>query len=386
MLFEAKQRTRTTPKKPGESEFAFYDSRAGPEYDLYRDLVNGWIVELPEADRAEIVARFQKGDSLQYQAALAELTIHAALKRQRYNVQLHPTCSHPTRKPDFEVQNAEAEPVAIVEVTTFNPAADEVAQGKRDAAVYNALDKAKLPAGLRIGLDIVKHGKNAASLSKIRQAVENWASEVAGDDPLAMPTKTFDADDWSIEITLYGGFDMDIPAERMIATAMGDLRLIRPHEEIREAVQFKGNRYGVMTLPYLIVAADCKGELQGGHIGETALEAMFGTIVTDVWQDESGQTVARDRRKADGYWGTPEAPKHRDVSGILILPKPHLWDLRNERWQPILLRNPWAERPLPDGLLPVPSFEYEPDHFAPKDGTKLADILGLPDVWPPEGT
>jgi hypothetical protein len=24
MLFEAKQRTRTTPKKPGESEFEFY--------------------------------------------------------------------------------------------------------------------------------------------------------------------------------------------------------------------------------------------------------------------------------------------------------------------------------------------------------------------------
>ena len=41
MLFEAKQRTRTTSKKPGEGEFAFYDSSARPEYDLYRDLLNG---------------------------------------------------------------------------------------------------------------------------------------------------------------------------------------------------------------------------------------------------------------------------------------------------------------------------------------------------------
>ena len=386
MLFEAKQRTRTAPKKPGERDFAFYDSAAGPEYDLYRDLANGWIKELPEADRAQIIARMQKGDSLQYQATLAELTIHAALKRRGYNVRLHPTCIHATRKPDFEVQSAETKPIAIVEVTTFNPAQDEIAQAQRDAAVYNALDKARLPAGWRIGLDVVKHGEKPAALGKICRGVETWATQVVGEDPLAMPTKTFDADDWSIEIRLYGGYKKDVPPERMIATAMGDVRLIKPHQEIRQAVQFKGSRYGAMTLPYLIVVADCKEDLQGGRIGDAALEAMFGTIVTDVWKDKNGKTIMKDRRAAHGYWGTPDAPKHRDVSGIVILPKPHLWDLRNERWQPILLRNPWAEQPLPDELLPLPSFAYESDYFEPKDGTKLADMLGLPATWPPEGT
>jgi hypothetical protein len=57
MLFDVKERTRTTPKKPGESDFAFYDSFARPECDLYRGLVSGWISELPEADRAEITSR-----------------------------------------------------------------------------------------------------------------------------------------------------------------------------------------------------------------------------------------------------------------------------------------------------------------------------------------
>ena len=266
---------RAPPRRNPEGEFAFYDSSPRPEYDLNRELLNGWIAELPEADRADIIARFQKGNGLQYQAVLAELTIHAALKRQGYNVRLHPTCGHPTRKPDFEVQNAGTKPIAIVEVTTFNPGADEIAQGKRDAAVYNALDKAKLPAGWRIGLDIVKHGKKSASLSKLCKVAETWAAEVAGDDPLATPSRTFDADDWTIEITLYGGFDKAIAAERMIATAMGDLRIIKPHEEIRQAVQFKGSRYGAMTLPYLIVVTDCKDELVGGRIGDAALDAMW---------------------------------------------------------------------------------------------------------------
>ena len=74
----AGRRARTAPKKPSEDEFKFYDSSARPEYGVYRALIDGWLAELPEADRPEIIARFKSGSS-QYRAALAELTVHAAL-------------------------------------------------------------------------------------------------------------------------------------------------------------------------------------------------------------------------------------------------------------------------------------------------------------------
>lgn len=45
MIFDDKTRTRTEPKKPGEDEFAFYDSAAGPAYDTYRALLSGWMVD-----------------------------------------------------------------------------------------------------------------------------------------------------------------------------------------------------------------------------------------------------------------------------------------------------------------------------------------------------
>jgi hypothetical protein len=152
-LFDTKQRTRTTPMKRGETEFLFYDASARLEYQIYRDLLNGWITQMPEDGRAEIIARFQRGNSLQYRVALAELTVHAALVRQGYQVQLHPTCGHPTRRPDFGVQMQDGASVAFVEVTTFGPSTKEVSQSKRDAEVYNALDKVKLPAGWRMGLE-----------------------------------------------------------------------------------------------------------------------------------------------------------------------------------------------------------------------------------------
>jgi hypothetical protein len=40
MIFEEKERTRTEAKKPGEDEFAFYDSIAGAAYDVYRARLN----------------------------------------------------------------------------------------------------------------------------------------------------------------------------------------------------------------------------------------------------------------------------------------------------------------------------------------------------------
>jgi hypothetical protein len=112
---------------------------------------------------------------------------------------------------------------------------------------------------------------------------------------------------------------------------------------------------------------------------------MFGTIVTQVRRDANCKTVVEDVRQQDGYWGTPDAPKHRNVSGVLVLPKPHLWDLRDERWQPLLIRNPWAERPLPDEFLPLPGFKHVKDaQYASTEGKALADILELPTPWPPE--
>jgi hypothetical protein len=135
---------------------------------------------------------------------------------------------------------------------------EELPETDRADIVSRMLDKVVLPAGWRIGLDILKQGQKPASLNRICKAVEAWAVETAGDDAFAIPTKTFDADDWSIEIMLHGGFRKDVPPARMIATAMGDVRLIKPHEEIRDAVQFKGSRYGAMSLPYLIAALIAK--------------------------------------------------------------------------------------------------------------------------------
>jgi hypothetical protein len=386
VIFEEKERTRTDAKKPGEDEFAFYDSIAGAAYDTYRARLNEWIAEYPNDERAEAVARFRKTGTLGYQAALVELLVHATLKRQGYTVEVHPACGHPSRRPDFLARDAAGNPVAFVEVTSFGPPLELVSRSKRDAAVYNGIDQAKLPAGCRLGIDIIKHGANTPSIRKLRGTIEKWATAKGEGEAGSPPSKTFTIDDWQIDAFLFSGFDKDVVPKRAIAAAGGDMRQISPAAEIREAAVTKGSAYDPLDAPYLLVVADCKEELPGGrHNGEALLEAVLGTIYTEVTISETGEQTITDRRKPDGYWGVLGAPAHTQVSGIMLLPKPHLWDLRTDRWQPQIVRNGSAQRPLPGGFMPLPGFAVSAQGaVAQIEGTLMADLAGLPAVWPPE--
>ena len=87
---------------------------------------------------------------------------------------------------------------------------------------------------------------------------------------------------------------------------------------------------------------------------------------THIWAGQTTQSI-----KASAVWFCS-----RD---------PHLWDLRNERWQPKLIKNPWANHPIPDELLPLPGYKLNDENeFESTIGTTFADILGLPEVWSPK--
>ena len=344
-LFEDRERTRMEPKVPGEDDYTFYDSCGRPGYEDYRARLNGWFAEMAETAQKALLPRFRKNESLEYQRALAELTIHAALKRQGYTIEVHPETKDSDRKPDFLVKDAEGQKVAYVEVTTFGPAREVIGKQKRAVDVYKGIDnRAKVPAGCRVGLDILKHGARTPSLKMLRRKIETWVQSAGEIDPNDPPAKLFEIDDWKIEIVLFGGFREDENPTHAIASAMGEGRIVSAETEIREAVSDKGKRYGELDAPYVVVVADCKEELVGGDRNVHALvDAAFGSVVTESRVLENGQHEFKDVRIDDGYWGTPAGPRHRNVSGIVLLPKPHLWDLREARWQPLHLQNPWAE-------------------------------------------
>ncbi len=373
--------------KPGEGEFAFYDSSARKPYVVYRELVNGWLSEMPEEEQAEMAVRFREGANVQYEAALAELVIHAALRRLGWTIEVHPACPHPTRKPDFLVKDEQGSRLAFVEVTTFGPEVETIKAGKREAAIYSALDSADLPAGWLLGYSVDQYGADSPSLKKLKRDVELWAAEVCGDDPTQMPRRVFEAGEWRIELTLHGGFKTDKRYERKIGAAMTSVRSLAPHLDLRQALELKGQRYGIVDTPYLIVVADCKDSIPtGDDVSDALLDALFGSPAVIFRRLPDGRTETEETRMNDGYWGRPGGPRNANVSGVLLLPQPNLWKLRDQRWQPLIAHNPFAANPLPKKLLPLPGYAYseDTDEFGRTEGTLLADILQLPEEWPPE--
>jgi hypothetical protein len=270
-------------------------------------------------------------------------------------------------------------------VTSFGPAVEFFKKQKRGSDIYNYLDQAKLPSGVRLGLHFVKHGAKTPSLKKPRRTVEAWVANADEIDPAAPPSRIIEIDDWQIEFFLFSGFATDGAPKRAIAGALDIGRIVKPEIEIRQALDIKGDRYGKLDAPYLIVVADLKEELAGGQNNNAALcDAVFGTVVGDPIVKEKSVPRAIGSRLPDGIWGAVNDSKNRNVSGVVLLPRPNLWRLREERWQPVCARNPFATHKPPKALLPLPSYtadaEGKIDFYA---GTPLADLVGLPAVWPP---
>ena len=81
MLFEDRKRTRMEPLRRDESLFQFYDNCARSGYDEFRSMVNGWLAEMPETERGELITRMQNGGDREFGTALCELAVHAFLLR-----------------------------------------------------------------------------------------------------------------------------------------------------------------------------------------------------------------------------------------------------------------------------------------------------------------
>ncbi len=384
MLFDQKERTRVEPKQPGENYFQFYDTAAGADYDTYRDLVNGWIAELPEATRADRIARFRADDRFGYQSTLAELMIHAALIRQGYKVEPHPKIEGIKSQIDFLVRNQDDTVAAYVEVTSFGPSQQLFSRGKRGSDIYNYMDQAKLPLGYRLGINFKKYGALSPSSRKLRRQVEDWAHKAAKNNTSDTISKVFEIGDWQIEFFVFSGFPTDTIGTRAIAGGMDEGRIITPQLEIKDALVEKADKYGALDAPYLIVIADLKDELPGGQGNSDALlDAAFGTVFVDPGNPDDGPTEPVWGRRCDGYLGLVGRPKQRHVSGVLLLPKANLWQLRHELWQPVQVRHPWATHPLPDELLAVPGHTgNSTGEIIALAGAPFADLLGLPEVWP----
>jgi hypothetical protein len=377
-LFPDVARSRNEPKRQGEKLFDFYNQCIRPGYDEFRSFVNGWIAQLPAPDQAEILSSMSRGGDQQFQAGLIELLVHAFLHGSNQKVLVHPTIEGSTKHPDFAVIDCDDRVLAYVEVTTINPADVVDAEANREAPIYNAIDRLKLPLGCVFGYDVIRTGTSSPPLAPLTRDIEAWVKESNAENTERKITRRFIAGDWELELDLFSGGS--IQHDRAIGMASGGVGWIAPHLDLRGALELKAKRYGSLQASYLIVVADAKGQLFGTESAKDAItEAVLGD---EVVQLRDGESPKLDHAR-NGFWHGPKGPRNTHVGGVLFFPDVGIWGLRSDELQPVLALNPWAKSPLPEFLKVLGRFESENEKWNFKEGKNFADILGLPTPWPP---
>jgi hypothetical protein len=378
VLFEDRKRTRQEPLQRGERLVDFYDECGRNGYDEFRSLVNLWLSELPTADRAKLISTMRNAGNNAFGAALCELVVHALLKRLKCEVVLHPTMPRTDTQPDFEATDSAGERF-YVEVTTVNRADETVDTLKREAPLYNAINQAKLPPGCMLGYKLVKATSDDPDLEGLVSSVERWAQQKASVATNAPIIGQFAAGDWTVELELFAGGDVD-SGTSAIGIAWHGGGAITPPKDIRGRLEGKSEKYGTIDVPYLIVVADAKDQMfSARHVRDAITEAALGDEQTTF----VGRGIPRPNSAPNGFWWGP-GPKNRHVTAILLLPETGIWKLRDPNWEPILAVNPWATAQLPSSLNSLTRLEADQAHWVERKGTPIGDLLELPKPWPPQ--
>src|SRR5262249_10602178 len=130
----------------------------------------------------------------------------------------------------------------------------------------------------------------------------------------------------------------------------------------------------------IIVVADGKDQFFGKDPVKSVLtEAVFGDEIVQYRNGEAHLTFAR-----NGFWHGSAGARNRNVSGVILLADTGLWKLGDPKRQPTLAVNPWARHRVPESLRSLRRFESDNDLWVLREGQKLADIVKLPNPWPPE--
>lgn len=384
-IFEEKERTDARPKAKYEGLFAFYDRVSRRPFAVFRDVVNRWVAEMPAETAAEVIARMRKGEDLGFATGLAEILLHAAFCRLGFSPEPHPTIPGTSNRPDFLLRRSSQERVAYVEITTMNPAAGDVSRDRREAVVFEALNGARLPEDLRLGYEVTSFGKASPSAKRIRAAVECWAVKRAEAARAGVQVReVFAVDDWCFALVLMSGF-APRPGGRQIAlygVMNGRIVGVVPSNKgLAGALDTKATKYGGLDLPYVITVFDCTNSLAwfSTEFPRTLAEGLFGSERVLVLEDGREFT----ERGRDGWFGCTGAPRRRGVSAVLVFPSAEPWYLAEQRGQPLLVKHPWANRPLPDGIIPTNEFIIDHGDGRVVPGRMMSEILGLPDPWPP---
>lgn len=377
--FDDIPRTEHRTPRAEDTNYSYLNQSARPEAAAVRAFLNDCLSRYPADHRDDLVKRLRSIDTT-HDAALFELLVHELLIRSGHTiVEVEPVIEGKSTNPDFLVR-APDDTEFIVECVMANGESMDAAGAQR--RLTTALDAAaEVPSPVHfIAVKVQDVPTQPISLKALRRDLARWIAQLPEDEAAAKRAKPLIHSQHGLKLIF------SAMAKRNKAYAEGDrsigatsygIRMAVPGDDLRGSLLKKANRYGALPVPY-VIAVNAAGDASGER---DLLDALLGStvgILRRTSPDDEGTLEAG--RGNNGVLHDGRRARKRGVSAVLAFDHLNAWRPwgRGAR----IVRNPWANRPLPDIPLPIDQLNPGDGEFVKTEGRFDAATFGLDADWP----
>ena len=385
-LFDNIHRDYIGAARYSEPQFVYLNRSARLEANLIRALLEAWFSRYPQAEAADLRARFRSSNDLQHHSAFFELFVHELLLKLGLHPQIHPALPLiTTRHPDFLIESPNDKSFYMEVVVAANMSEDEYAARARMDVVYDSINRLDSP-NFFIGMDIKGVPQTPPPAGPIRSFL---SKNLAGLDPDKMMTLLESGLDalphWHYK---YGDWKIDFypipksskargkPGTRPIGLQFYGPQFMDSRTAIRDALCTKAGHYGDLDLPYVVAI----NALDRSTDFTDIMEALFGKEKYIIDLSKSKSSEAEMTRELDGVWTSKSGPRYTRLSAALVVIGLSPWNLPSANIR--LYHNPWANLPYNSELTLLPQAVPLTGQMKLEDGEALSSVFDLPYEWP----
>ncbi len=256
-LFDDVPRTDASPSRHAEDSFAFMNRVDQEFWARVRALIESWFAEYPPEYRAELRGAFRSDKPQQHFAAWWELYLFTMYRRLGYQVEVHPSLKHTSKRPDFRLRKG-AEGLYVEARLVHSGIFDETQNrhAMREGALFDLINEAKSP-NFHVGLTFERIGTQQPRASEVVRPLAQWLHRLDPDHEAAVLEAGGEPDvlhlaprDWVLTFEAF-------PISREHRGKPGRLLEIYPLqagvindvEKLREALRRKSGKYSNLDEP-----------------------------------------------------------------------------------------------------------------------------------------
>lgn len=377
MIFDAFDRTDTSPKLSIETDFEFLNRSAREEMQSARDLLEIFIADYP--DPSDLVSRFRSGNNVHFRSAEFELLLFTILTKRKFKLTPHPGLPNGSgSRPDFLVES----PTGAFYLEAVLASEDRV-DLSQNPLVATTLDVFSSNSHDNFNVIVTTSGcpTTQPSRKNLLQKTMAWLNaldpdavqkqmEVEGHDSL--PTLIWTHEHFEVALQAYPlREDRRGKSDRLLAAQFSGAGWVDSWSPIRDAIRFKGSKYGQLDLP-LIVAVNFSG-LFLKRMDE--MQALYGQeqIVVSVVDPAAEPRMSR---APNGAWIGKAGPQCKRVSAAWLFNGLCAYNLDSR--QPTLYVHPWAHLAIPKDMLQFAHALAKDGHVSWQEGVSMGDVFGAP--------